>query len=377
MSLPSTLEIIDLDPPVIPDAPDAPAAGTVQRRGAAGKRDATAKHWCFTLINPGMPSADFLKLLASSAWPTTYAVFQHERAPTTWTKHFQGYVEFSKKMTLASVIKLLPRAHWEKRKGTAAEARDYCMDATKDGGVIDGPYETGTWNPVKSGKRTDLDSVSESLREGASIRDIVLDHTSSFIRYSKGIIAAKNYLGSKQRTPPECVLCFGQPGTGKSRLARDGLDDDDIYSVEPGNGSTWFDGYDGHSRLVFDDFDGKRSAITLRSILRWTDVYQCQLWVKGSSVYLTSNSIWFTTNLHPNAWYDWEGREGQQEALKRRFTRVHWFTGTGYEYETIERDSPRWEHFWKGPQTNQGARAGGDGPMDQWLDLQPVTPFRW
>lgn len=87
-------------------------------------RPAPALDWCFTLNNPdeNMPAFS----LKVSSWKVEYCVFQQESAGTT---HFQGFVIFKKKQRFTAVVKLLKKAHWEKRKGTREEARDYCMKA--------------------------------------------------------------------------------------------------------------------------------------------------------------------------------------------------------------------------------------------------------
>lgn len=366
----NTIDLTD-----IPDAPDSAAPqGTVLRRGKE-KRDAPAKHWCFTLNNPTVPCSDFTKLLSSSAWPTSYAVYQKETG-ASGTPHFQGYVEFNKKMTFVSVKRLLPNAHWEKRKGSPSDARDYCM---KDEGRLEGPFEVGTWVDTKQGKRTDLTDVAEMIKDGSTIHDIASTYTESFIKYSKGIVAAQLYLGPREREPVNVTLCFGKPGTGKSYMARHGLDLSKFYSVEPGNGSTWWDRYDGESRIIFDDFDGARSKVALRDFLRWIDIYSCQVPVKGGFTQLTGGDIWVTSMYHPSQWYEWEGREHLREALYRRFHRVLWFTGVGFEFETLDPTSTpdRWATFWKGPKEVQRVHSGGVGPMDLYCELEEVNQFRW
>ena len=46
------------------------------------------------------------------------------------TRHFQFYVEFSRRVRFAVVKTLFPRARLAERQGTSTEAADYCK---KDG----------------------------------------------------------------------------------------------------------------------------------------------------------------------------------------------------------------------------------------------------
>lgn len=50
------------------------------------------------------------------------------------TPHLQGYVYFKSQRTLESLKKRIPRAHWEIRKGSHEQAREYCV---KDGQVTE------------------------------------------------------------------------------------------------------------------------------------------------------------------------------------------------------------------------------------------------
>ena len=103
-------------------------------------RPAPALDWCFTLNNPDDLSSVFAYKVGK--WPITYAVHQKEMAESG-TPHYQGFVIFKKKQRFTAVVKLLPKAHWEKRKGTREEARDYCMkDDTRAPGYV--PVEVPT-----------------------------------------------------------------------------------------------------------------------------------------------------------------------------------------------------------------------------------------
>jgi len=81
-----------------------------------------AKHWLFTLNNPTGP------LELESIDDLQYGVYQEEIGENG-TRHFQGYLIFSvrKRLTQLKAIQQLSRAHFEARRGTSKQARDYCM----------------------------------------------------------------------------------------------------------------------------------------------------------------------------------------------------------------------------------------------------------
>ena len=82
-----------------------------------------AKHWCFTLNNPGEEEVP--------EWPVDvqYYVIGIETG-ASGTPHWQGYVCFTKQLRLTQLKRLMPRAHWEVMRGTPQQAADYCK---KDG----------------------------------------------------------------------------------------------------------------------------------------------------------------------------------------------------------------------------------------------------
>lgn len=92
--------------------------------------DNKSKYWCFTLNNPviGVDADSISRLVAEGI--AAYVVIGHERGEGG-TPHFQGYVEFvnRKRLTQAKLL-IGTRAHLERRRGTAEEARAYCI---KDG----------------------------------------------------------------------------------------------------------------------------------------------------------------------------------------------------------------------------------------------------
>jgi Putative viral replication protein len=67
--------------------------------------------WCFTLNNPEG------QLLPSEMPGLRYIVWQEERGQSG-THHYQGYLELIKKRKRGGVCQLIPRAHFEPRKGT-------------------------------------------------------------------------------------------------------------------------------------------------------------------------------------------------------------------------------------------------------------------
>lgn len=117
--------------------------------------------WCFTKNN------------ADDGWRPVYdpesmvfLVWERETAPTTGMRHLQGYVRFKSRKTLASAKRALhEECHFEAARGSEEDNYKYC---TKEREGSTDWAEEGTYDPAqKSGRRTDLEDVTNDIREGA------------------------------------------------------------------------------------------------------------------------------------------------------------------------------------------------------------------
>lgn len=311
-------------------------------------RDAAAKHWVFTLNNPEM-SAE--QLLASfDNWGLDYAVFQVEQG-AEGTRHFQGYLEFTRKIRLSTIKKLqyATRMHLEKRQGTRVQARDYSM---KEDSRIDGPFEYGIFAAVAQGKRSDLSLAIDTLHATSSLREVAADHPATFVRYYRGLGQLLNIAPPVRSSPPEVVLLYGPPGCGKTRFVHDEEEPEDLWCSPPGDSMKWFDFYSNQPAALFDDFDGKFSHVTLSTLLRVIDRYAIRVPVKGGYTSWAPQRVYITSNFHPSEWYDWSSRLAQYGALRRRFSRVIYWpfdssAAAEAECHDLKHDDPLWDQFWE------------------------------
>lgn len=129
-----------------------------------------------------------------------FVIVNVERCPSTQRIHWQGYVELSDVSRYTAIKKAAPildSAHFERRMGTAQEAIDYCSKADTRVEGCDAPFTYGKHEG--QGHRSDLDSISELVKSGKSVRDIAEIAPGTFIRYHAGIKA----LISALKTAPE------------------------------------------------------------------------------------------------------------------------------------------------------------------------------
>lgn len=95
------------------------------------------------------------------------SVFGKEVAPSSGTPHLQGYVEFSKRVSLLRIKALHRTAHWEPARGTSIDNYRYCV---KDGLF----YTYGDWSDIKRRIRT-LNNKKNGTDQHASIMRNILD----------------------------------------------------------------------------------------------------------------------------------------------------------------------------------------------------------
>jgi len=273
-----------------------------------------ARNWVWTLNHPRVEPATILQRCKDDG-NTKYCIFQSEKG-TEGTAHYQGYIEFSNPRAMSSVKRLVgKRTHVEVRRGNAKQAREYCR---KNDTRVAGPWEYGEFTEPRPGNRTDIHDAITTLARTRSLRDVAVEHGSSFIKYHRGFSRYLQVTSSRRSEAPKVSLYFGPTGTGKTRKA---IEENESYFRKHPD-TKWFDGYTGQKVLLLDDFSGASSKMSLNYLLQLIDRYPMDVEVKGGYESLQATTIIITTNNHPNLWYEYKTRQGQYLALARRFHHV-------------------------------------------------------
>lgn len=198
---------------------------------------AVLRNWCFTLNNPADHGCDITEGQLPVHPKERYVVWQLE-AGENGTPHYQGYIELTAGVRLGSLKKWLPTAHFEGRKGTRDQARDYC---TKSDSRVDGPWERGNYDAGGQGKRNDLADACATLK-AHGLKRVAQDHPTAFVKFSRGLRDLAEALREPPRdedftprywqqvlldqlslTPDDRTIFWvtdKEGGRGKSRLAR-------------------------------------------------------------------------------------------------------------------------------------------------------------
>lgn len=198
---------------------------------------ASSRRWVFTLNN--YTEDDEQQLIRFFAeHNVVYLIFGREVAPTTGTRHLQGFLILPSPRRRAFLVRTLFQAHFETARGTSAQAADYCK---KEGDHV----ELGTL-PTEQGRRKDIEVIIEWIDEfiadhgrAPSDREIAHGQPRAFLIYRNiGELA-------RLRAPPP-ILREGEAKEWQDELAQlldDPADDRSVsfyLDVAGGAGKTWF-----------------------------------------------------------------------------------------------------------------------------------------
>ncbi len=311
---------MELEAPLLEEATKKPPKKKQKVRGLA------KTNWFFTDNGEAGANGEKLKAQPWLELPkgVTYLFWQVERGGLTEHRHLQGHLELTRTQHLSWLHKhISPTASFQTRLGTAAQCDIYC---SKQETRESGPYTLGQKSKGQ-GQRTDLEQLVMRCKEGASWRMLVEEKPSDVHKYARFIERLKTIYMPKYDPDGKgsrVLLLFGKAGCGKTKAAFAKWELDDFYELPlAGSSSTWWDGLDGHNKILMDDFCGAASHMRLDVLLKILDRYPRRVPVKGSfEVLVGDKKIILTSNIHPRLWYKWKDREEQYQALKRRFESV-------------------------------------------------------
>ncbi len=265
------------------------------------KRSVKRNHWCFTSYLDKLPESYDAKIVR-------YIVYQREICPESKREHWQGYIEFYDQKRIGELKKLMGELHGEARKGSRTAAREYCMK--KDTAIFNTIFEFGTWREEANRKR----KLSDILLSNISLDDLIAETPHYYVMYSRGLerlFARKAAKTARVFRHVEVTVLVGSTGSGKTRRATRGPS----WYIMPIGDALWFDGYQGESTLVLDDFYG---TIKYSYLLRILDGHCLPIPIKGGFLYAAWTKVIITSNVGPANWY----KQGYTPALRRRITRV-------------------------------------------------------
>ncbi|UPW41363.1 replication associated protein [Dipodfec virus UA06Rod_92] len=269
-----------------------------------------ARAYCFTINNYN--DEDIRRL---DALECQYIIYGKEVAPTTRTEHLQGYVYFKNPRAFNSTKRAIGlNSHIEIARGSPQDNIRYCKKENnwKERGI-----------EPKMGKRTDLEDVYESIKEGKNEKEICDEFPKEYMMYTKGIKEAiqlqkkpKEFFRKEQR---KVLWLYGKPGCGKTRWAKTEMMEmgyyvDEVYMWSRGS-PDFINGYMNQPAAILDDFRAGdiRFATLLQMLDPWND---CMVNVKGGYEWWRADWIMITCCKSPQE--EFHGLNENLDQLLRR-----------------------------------------------------------
>lgn len=279
-----------------------------------------SRNFTFTCYNDEPVFDDAMKFMA-------YGI---ETCPTTGRTHYQGFFGFKNARSVKKIIQLYNPWHIEVMKGTINQNIKYC---SKEGDY----YEFG--DMPEQGKRTDIIKLKTLTR----MTDVVEVATNNM-----QVRMMENYLKYKEKKrtwKPIVKWFYGSTGSGKTRTALEEASCIEAGHLEDKNkeegigniwvslrDGKWFEGYDGHPCVIFDDIRG--DFMKFHEWLRILDRYEYRVEVKGGSRQFLAKYIWITSCYSPAQM--WKNRSDEDLAqLTRRIDEIR-LIGTEVRGNTID-----------------------------------------
>lgn len=219
------------------------------------------------------------------------------------TKHLQGYVYWETQRSFNVVKGLLGgnRYHIERARGTPEQNRAYC---TKDNDFT----EFGTI--PEQGRRTDLEDAARLLRDTGRLDEVADHFPSTYIRYERGLRAFGQRTIKHRSTKPWVCWVMGQPGAGKSRLART-CPGDQYWAQADGQ---WWDHYEQQEVVIVDDVCVTFPTTLFKKLCDW---YPLMVPYKGGFAKFTSPIVIFTCVISPTDRFEYDAKEPIEQITRR------------------------------------------------------------
>jgi len=202
-----------------------------------------------------------------------YLIFGYERGESN-TPHLQGFIHFRNALRFSTLKQWLPRAHWEKRKGSIQQAADYCKkegNFQEFGEIPSDPKDKG--NKSKETWTTILAKAEEG------------DHKWIKKNHPKVWVNLSHRLESLRRPNISIIegellheWWVGPTGTGKSKT---------VWELYPSHYqkelNKWWCGYKDEQVVVIEEWSPKNDC-TGSQLKIWADRYPFTGQIKGGSL---------------------------------------------------------------------------------------------
>jgi len=235
---------------------------------------------------------------------------------------------------MARLKQILPRAHLEPARNPDA-LDEYCSKSLTR---VGDPVEYGT--RPEQGRRSDIDALKQSIKDGASFAEIREQHTTSALKYASAIKEWINDVKPDRREAPTVIILVGPGGVGKSITAKAFAHHNNYGLYIHNYKEKFFQGYEGQEVCLFDEYVGQFDWEYLKQL---TDQTVMRVPVKYGTAKWTSRYIYFTSNQSPDSWYPQLQNPTDAYQFWRRVTQ--YYNWDDIKQEFVEQSIPRKRPF--------------------------------
>jgi len=276
--------------------------GQKRQRGDA---DIRSRKWFLTCNNP---TKEHEATFAASLKHVKYGLSVHEIGKKRGTPHMHCWLHFEEAKSWTYIMKAHPGCDVRAGKGTDAHAKAYLSKENE-------PTEVGT--PTAQGKRNDIAEVREILQETNSMRTVV-QNVNSYQAVKFGELYLKYAEEPRPYGTRTVKWYWGPAGRGKTYAAEHEYPD----AYKKSGAHKWWDGYDGHKVVIFDDIRG--DFCKFHEMLTMTGEMAFRVENKGGSRQALYDTVIVTSCFRPTAL--WETIEDKDQLLGR-ITEIKEFDG--------------------------------------------------
>ncbi|KAH0785549.1 Rep [Histomonas meleagridis] len=273
-----------------------------------------AKRWVFTWNNP----PDTWKETLESFSMVSYMIAEVEFAPSTGTKHIQGYIRFDERV-YKNTLMAKTNCFWDIARGSELDNYKYC---TKYGGEH---YEYGEMTMETQLYKSKEDKMKQMLSNVMTMKWEQFEdkypiqafyHQKRLENYKISHMKVHNdWPGQLEK---KNYWIWGPPGTGKSHWARTKKPLSQIY---PKMCNKWWDSFrpGEHTLVIFEDFpsDGRPFAQLMKI---WSDRYSFIGEVKNGEVMIDPGTFNLIVTSNYSIDTVFPGDDGL--AIRRRFKEI-------------------------------------------------------
>ena len=267
--------------------------------------DTQSRKYQLTINNPADKalSHDAIKRLLWEIKSVEYFCLSDEVGLETGTPHTHIFFVAKSPVRFSRVKKLLPDAHIEQARGSAADNKAYVQksgkwaDDSKADTSVPGTFEEWGELPDEPGQgyRTDIAQLYDMIVDGMSNAEIMAENPELAVHISRMDKIRQDILESRYRNTfrkLDVTYIFGPTASGKTRGVMELYGYTDVYRVTDYNHP--FDRYAQEPVLLFDEF---RSSLMVGEMLDYLDGYPLNLPARYAPRVACYSTIYIISNI--------------------------------------------------------------------------------